>query len=451
MIYCTICCVIRIIGSLLFPATFETLRGMTVQPHTLQQSKLVQRSPIFYGWVIWFVATIGVSATAPGQSFSVSLFIDHYIADFGLDRTSVSALYGLGTFLAALSLTWVGRRIDRHGNRLMSVFIALAFGLALMASSLVMGPFTIFISFIAIRGLGQGSLGLVSTTAVAQWFRMRRGRVLALSMMAFAVFQRFYLPWMQSFIEDHGWRAAWLLAGGVMLVFVLPLMGLLFRDRPEDFGLNPDGEDDSNTPEAQGVLEDNWRLSEALRTPILWAFIMGRVLAGAWGTALVFHQISLFDTLGHSPGVAATTYGQAALMTAGFILVAGWLVDRLRPGLVVMIQMLGLIAACVLAMIMTSPALLFVYTAAYGVFMGLGSVFDGTVWVNLFGRQHQGAIRGFVATTGVMGTSIGPIIFGLSYDYLDSYTPALWLGVSLSMIALVLALIVKAPVRRTAA
>jgi len=236
---------------------------MTVQPHTLQQSKLVQRSPIFYGWVVWFVATIGLSATAPGQSFSVSLFIDHYITDFGLDRTSVSALYGLGTFLAALSLTWVGRRIDRHGNRLMSVFIA--------------------------------------------------------------------------------------------------------------------------------------------------------------------------------------------LVTAGFILVAGWLVDRLRPGLVVMIQMLGLIAACVLAMIMTSPALLFVYTAAYGVFMGLGSVFDGTVWVNLFGRQHQGAIRGFVATTGVMGTSIGPIIFGLSYDYLDSYAPALWLGVSLSVIALVLALIVKAPVRRTAA
>ena len=423
---------------------------MTAQSQTIQQSKMVQHSPIFYGWVVWFAATIGLSATAPGQSFSVSLFIDHYIAEFGLDRTGVSALYGLGTFLAALGLTWVGKRIDRHGNRLMSIVIALSFGLVLLACSLIMGPFTIFISFIAIRGLGQGSLGLVSTTAIAQWFRKRRGRVLALSMMAFAVFQRFYLPWMQSFIEDHGWRAAWLLAGGVTLVFVLPLLGLLFRDRPEDFGLNPEGVDKSKTPEAMGVLEDNWRLSEALRTPILWAFMVGRVLGGAWGTALVFHQISLFEKLGHSPGVAATTYGQIALTTAGFILISGWLVDRLRPGVAVMIQMLGLATASGLAMVMTDPGLLFLYTLAFAVMMGMGSVFDGTVWVNLFGRQHQGAIRGFVATAGVMGTSIGPIIFGMSYDYLGSYNPALWLGIGLSLVALVLALIVKKPVHRGA-
>lgn len=422
---------------------------MTAQSQTLQRSRLVRRSPIFYGWVVWFVATIGLSATAPGQSFSVSLFIDHYIADFGLDRTSVSALYGLGTFLAALGLTWIGKRIDRHGNRLMGIAIALGFGLVLLASSLVIGPFTIFISFVAIRGLGQGSLGLVSTTAIAQWFRKRRGRVLALSMMVFAVFQRFYLPWMQSFIEDNGWRAAWVLSGVMMLVLVLPLLGVFVRDRPEDFGLEPDGGTPTTESEAERALEENWRLNEALRTPVLWAYTLGRVLAGAWGTALVFHQISLFDNLGYSPGVAATTYGQIALMTAGFILIAGWLVDRLRPGYVVMIQMLGLISASGLAMVMTESWMLFVYAAAFGVFMGMGSVFDGTVWVNLFGRQHQGAIRGFVATAGVMGTSVGPIIFGLSYDYMGGYMPALWIGIGLSAIALVLALIVKKPTRRT--
>lgn len=422
---------------------------MTAQSQTLQRSRLVRRSPIFYGWVVWFVATIGLSATAPGQSFSVSLFIDHYIADFGLDRTSVSALYGLGTFLAALGLTWIGKRIDRHGNRLMGIAIALGFGLVLLASSLVIGPFTIFISFVAIRGLGQGSLGLVSTTAIAQWFRKRRGRVLALSMMVFAVFQRFYLPWMQSFIEDNGWRAAWVLSGVMMLVLVLPLLGVFVRDRPEDFGLEPDGGTPTTESEAERALEENWRLNEALRTPVLWAYTLGRVLAGAWGTALVFHQISLFDNLGYSPGVAATTYGQIALMTAGFILIAGWLVDRLRPGYVVMIQMLGLISASGLAMVMTESWMLFVYAAAFGVFMGMGSVFDGTVWVNLFGRQHQGAIRGFVATAGVMGTSVGPIIFGLSYDYMGGYIPALWIGIGLSAIALVLALIVKKPTRRT--
>jgi len=77
---------------------------------------------------------------------------------------------------------------------------------------------------------------------------------------------------------------------------------------------------------------------------------------------------------------------------------------QLRPAQVVLLVR-GVLkgeSAAILAreLEMSESWLLFLYTAAYGVFMG--SVFDGTVWVNLFGRQHQGSIRGFVATAGVM-------------------------------------------------
>lgn len=418
---------------------------MTAQ--TLRQSKIVQRSPIFYGWVVWFVATIGISATSPGQSFSVSLFIDHYILDFGLDRTSVSGLYGLGTFIAALTLTWIGKRIDLHGNRLMSVTIALLFGLSLLACSMVSGPFTIFLSFIAIRALGQGSMGLVNSTVIAQWFHKRRGWVMAWSLVGFALFQRFYLPRMQIFIEEHGWRNAWLFLGAAILLFILPLLGLFLRNRPEDFGLKPDGNATSVTPGMDKIIEENWTLIEAQRTPIFWAFIMARVLTGAWGTALIFHQVSIFESLGYSAEVAATTYGQIALMTAGFTLFSGWLVDRLHPGRLIALQMLGLMSATGLAAIMTESWLLIPYSAAFGIFMGIGSVFDGTVWVNLFGRQHQGAIRGFVATSAVIGTSIGPLVFGLSFDTLGDYHAALFLGIVFAVIVLCAALLVNIPIR----
>ncbi len=416
---------------------------MTSQSQIFKHSRIVDHSPIFYGWVVWFVATIGISATSPGQSYSISLFIDHYIVDFGLDRTTVSGLYGLGTFLAALGLTWVGRQIDRQGNRRMSVIITLLFALALMACSLIAGPISILFSFIAIRGLGQGSLTLVNSTAVAQWFQRRRGRVIGFSLVGFALFQRFYVPWMQSFIEVHGWRDAWLLTGLSMGLVILPLLGIFLRDRPENFGLVPDGKADLSAHSTDAVPEENWRLAEALRTPIFWAFTFARMLAGAWGTALIFHQLSLFKGLGYAPDVAANTFGQVALVTAGFTLVSGWLVDRIRPNYLIVIQMLGLICAAVLAMVMSTPTLLTLYTVGFGVFMGVGSVFDGSVWVMLFGRQHQGAIRGFVATTTVIGTSIGPLVFGLTFDHLGSYAPALWLGIGLAVVAILLALIVK--------
>lgn len=74
--------------------------------------RLVSRSPIFYGWIVWVIATLGFVASSPGQSFSVSLFFDHFIADLGLTRTAVSALYSAGTLAAALSLTFIGRWVD---------------------------------------------------------------------------------------------------------------------------------------------------------------------------------------------------------------------------------------------------------------------------------------------------------------------------------------------------
>jgi nitrate/nitrite transporter NarK len=93
---------------------------------------------------------------------------------------------------------------------------------------------------------------------------------------------------------------------------------------------------------------------------------------------------------------------------------------------------------------------IYFYTIAFGVVMGMGAVFDGTVWVNMYGRLNQGSIRGFVATALVAGTSIGPLVFGVSYDYLDSYNPSIWLAIGLAATALILALMVKKPVREVA-
>lgn len=419
---------------------------MTLQTQpSIQHSWLVRRSPIFYGWVVWLAATLGLSATSPGQSFSVSLFIDHYIKDFNLNRATVSGLYGLGTFLASLALVWVGRQIDQYGNRRMSIVITLLFALALLACSLITGPITILLSFIAIRGLGQGSLGLVSTTAIAGWFQRRRGMAIGLSLVSFAIFQRFYLPGLQSFIENHGWRNAWLLLGMSIGVLILPTLSLLLRDRPEQFGLLPDGKIDELFGTGDVMVEENWQLGEAMRIPIFWVFTLARMLAAAWGTALIFHQISLFTELGHGAHIATNTYGQTALTTAFFTFFSGWWIDKIKPTYLVALQMLGLIAATGLAMTMTNTNLLLAYALAFGGFMGVGSVFDGTVWVSMFGRQHQGAIRGFVAMAIVMGTSVGPLVFGLAYDHLGSYNGAMWLGIGLALLILMVSLLVKPP------
>lgn len=414
----------------------------------------VRRSPIFYGWIIWAVAAVGTAATSPGQSYSVSLFFDFFIEDFNLDRTAASGLYGLGTFLASLSLTWVGRQIDRYGNRRVGLIIGVLFVIALVGFSFVSGPIGLLVGFMAIRGLGQGSMGLVNSTVVAQWFQQRRGRIMSLTMVVMSLFQAAYIPWLQNLLESHDWRQVWLiLAAGVALTF-LPLCWLLIYNRPEDFGLRPDGNTamlspaETQTTMAAAPLEDSWMLREALQTAVFWIFLLGKFLISAWGTGLTLHQISLFAALGHSAAVMAETYSLYALIMAGAALVFGFLIDRLRPGIIVAIQMVWFAAAMLMAMVMTEGWMLLIYALGFAIATGGSAVFDGAVWANMFGRRYLGEIRGFTITTLVAGSALGPLVFGMSFDLLGGYNPVLWFGIAWAGIAAVLALIVRQPKRR---
>jgi len=414
------------------------------------QSRLVKASPVYYGWVVWFVALIGAICSSPGQSFSVSLFMDSFIADFGLDRTTVSGLYGLGTFVASLGLTWVGRQIDARGNRRVGAAIGVLFFVVLVLCSLINGPIMLFFAFAGLRGLGQGALTLASSTAVANWFRQRRGRMMSLLALAFALFQGIYVNALRALLETLDWRQAFLVLGVGTAALVVPGFALLMRDRPEQYGLMPDNatSGDRLDEESQAEREDNWTLSEAMRTPILWVFILARMLPSAWGTGLILHQVSIFSVLDHSAQVATETFALISLFAAASALLAGYLIDRFKPSLVVVIQMLALLCASLLAMFMRETWQLVVYALAFGLGMGIGYVFDGAVWPNLFGRQFQGAIRGFVYTSSVIGSAIGPALFGLSFDWSGSYEIALWIGAVLCLFVLAAALFTPPPKRR---
>ena len=75
----------------------------------------IRRLPFFYGWVILAVSGLGMFLSGPGQTYAVSLFVDHIIVDLGWSRTTVSGLYTMGSLTAATGMFLVGRLLDRFG------------------------------------------------------------------------------------------------------------------------------------------------------------------------------------------------------------------------------------------------------------------------------------------------------------------------------------------------
>ena len=355
--------------------------------------------------------------------------------------------------MASLGLTWVGRRIDALGNRRVGVVVGVLFFGALVFSSLVNGPIMLFFAFAGLRGLGQGALTLVSSTAVANWFRRRRGRMMSLLALAFALFQGVYVNLLRALLESLDWRQVLVFLGLGVAALVLPFFAVLMRNRPEEYGLRPDNAASAAEEEGagqEGGSEDNWTLKEAMRAPILWVFIAARILPSAWGTGLILHQVSIFGVLQHSAQVATETFALISLFAAGSALLAGYMIDRFKPSYVAALQMLALLSASALAMIMRETWLLVAYAFAFGLGMGIGYVFDGAVWPNLFGRRFQGEIRGFVYTSSVIGSALGPAIFGLSFDLSGGYDPVLWLGAGLCLAVLAAALMTPPPRRKSA-
>jgi len=138
---------------------------------SLQQktaSKLPFRPPFFYGWLIVFVSAMTLFFSGPGQTYSVSTFIDSYIIEFGWSRSLVSGMYSLGTLTAGFLMIVMGGLFDRKGIRVMTTVIALAFGVACFGMSLISSLLMLFIGFMLIRFLGQGSMSLSGSILAPQ-------------------------------------------------------------------------------------------------------------------------------------------------------------------------------------------------------------------------------------------------------------------------------------------
>lgn len=413
-------------------------------------------------------ATFGMIMTSPGQTYAVSIFIEHFIRDLGINRSIVSTLYTAGTLIGSFALPFVGRQIDRRGARFMVVIISFAFGLACIYMGAVRNALMLGIGFVAIRMLGQGSLGLVSTNVINQWWVQRRGVVLGISGVASALIGVGAFPNLLNWlIPLYGWRVTYVLLGVVLLLVMTPVGYFFYQNRPEEFGLLPDGHQKRRTNEDGArktstatesatesatvpvyVAEENWTLPEALRTPIYWVFTAGLASISMLGTGLTFHIVSIFADSGMDATLAAAAFVPVATTQAVTNLGSGFLVERIRLRTLLSISLLLQTLALWLTPYLSSSWLVLLFGVNLGAIFGLQRTVSSVAWAKYFGRLHLGAIAGFSSTILVAASALGPMPMGIARDLLGSYTTTLRI---LAVIPLVLAgasLFVDRPQRR---
>ena len=400
------------------------------------RSRLVTRSPVPYAWVVLGTAMVTTLATVPGQTVGVSVFLDPIIDDLEVRRSVVSGLYTLGTLTGSLALPFIGRFIDARGPRVAVGVIALAFAVAAAAMSQVTSLVGLAIGFVAIRGLGQGSLGLVSLHAVNLWFVRRRGLAVGITGLGMAIATAFAPALLERLIAGVGWRAgyAWLGAGVAMIA--LPLGLTFFRERPERYGAQPDGvrtppasadaPDAPDAPDGAAALprEAAFTAREATRHPAFWTIAGASMTVAALTTGLVFHHFDLVAGSGVDRRAAAAAFVPLGLAVGASNLLAGAAFDRVAPRFL-LAGMLVVQAGALAMAAFLQPAWLLAYGVVIGLTQGTSGSVSGAIYATYFGRAHLGAIKGTATTLTVAGTAIGPLLFALGRDLTGGYAPVL--------------------------
>lgn len=416
-------------------------------------NQLPINTPFYYGWMIVFISALGVFFSGPGQTYSVSVFIDSYIAEFGWSRSFVSTLYSSGTLLAGLLLPVIGKLVDRLGSRFMVAAVAATFGLVCLAMSLVFSPVMLFAGFFLVRLLGQGSMTLTSSTLVPQWFVSRRGKALSLMALGGTLSSALLPPLNTWLILSFGWRFGWQVWAVLLWAIMVPAALFLIRNRPEDVGLAPDNARAAKLasgPEQQ-YDQHSWTVKEAMATRAFWLLLFCATIPAAINTGVTFHLASIMQDTGFAasaaPAIAAAVLSTLAIVQLPFNFVAGALADKFRVHLLMMLAFAGQLLSLLLLLNIRSLPMAIVYGVLWGMLSGFYAINNGVIWPNYFGRRYLGSIRGIAMTAMVIGSAFGPLPFGFAFDYFGGYREIILLSMIMPALGMLAAFLSPPPPR----
>jgi MFS family permease len=398
-----------------------------------------------YAWIVLGVTFLALLAAA-GVRATPSVLIVPLEQEFGWTRSTISLAISVNILLYGLMGPFAGALMQRLGVRRTTLVALslLAGGVAL--ATRVREPWQLVAVWGVIVGSGSGMAALVlGATVVSRWFTAHRGLAMGLLTASTATGQLVFLPLLAAIIERHGWRDAALVVAAAAAL-MLPVVGLLLRERPADVGLPPLGAARpepaaSGGPGAARIALG--ALSDGVRSRDFWLlgatfFICGASTNGLIGTHLV--------PAAHDHGIPEVRAAGLLALMGVFDLVgttgAGWLSDRWssRRLLAAYYGLRGL-SLFFLPFALTGPVpALWIFAVWYGLDWVATVPPTLRLTTDAFGPERAPIMFGWIAAGHQVGAALTAFAAGWVRTSAGDYGPAFWGSGALCLVAAVLAL-----------
>ncbi len=415
--------------------------------------KLGQRR-IFFGWymVAASVVTNTIFSAAYFQGFGVLILpIER---TFGWDRWVISAAMSLRQLESGIVSPAVGFLLDRFSARKLIFWSAVISGLGFIGVSFSTGIVTFFLCFVVISlGASGVSHAVTWPVIISRWFRRNRGLATGLAVTG-PIFGSPIVIINAQIEAAYSWRVV-LMGYGILILVGVTALSLLVRDRPEPYGLRPDGDAPEEGSSMERSTDSSLRRTDAgltlravLRTKEFWLFTS--YLSGTFtvNSAFQVHMIPYFQQdIGFSAAWAAVVMSMVFIISGIGRIGGGYLLDRMdyRFVLAIVAAMMGIAllylqVAAVRTVWATLP-----FALMFGVSFGCLVPMRGAVGSIMFGTRAIGRVIGILQGGPVTAGVIGPLVMGMIFDLNGNYSAAIWGLIVVSALMMPLSLAMASP------
>lgn len=383
----------------------------------------------------------------------------------GWKRSTIGLAAACGVWGSGLSAPVLGRLADRYGPRLLMPLGTLLLGVGLIVVGGAQSVWLFFMIAVLARAISQPLLiGVVPRTVAVNFFWRQRNTALVCIGMFRPLSGALLIQLIALIAVAYNWRVAFQCIGMLSLVVTLPML-LIIRQRPEDIGVQPDGDCGAGRidPDRQPTLPEpcnppngdpaatgdnpadhSWTAREALRTKAFWLIAATTFLAVTSQSAIGFNLVPyLHESANLSTPQAA---GVLSLSTLLAISSLGWgyLADQFPPRHCMIGAMLGAVGIVSFLFAVDSLVSAYVFGITWGV-LSSSQVLISMILARYFGPSAYGAISGALRPFEAGGLGLGQSLGAVLHDVTGSYSGLILTALGAHLLAAVFMFLARAP------
>ena len=367
-------------------------------------------------WLVVVGSTIAlVFSNGPMLFFTFSVFLKPISEEMGWSRGSMSLAVTVGLTVAGLATPLVGMLIDRWGIQKVTLLSITCFAASFAAISFTPANVSIYVLLYALAGLfASGQAPLPYAKAISGWFEDRRGLALGIAMAGVGVGIAVAPQIASALIRAFDWRATYVGLGALIWLIAFPAVLFLVKDPKLGAGV---GKVD---------LVHGDEVAAAIRRKDFWLTLISAFLVVTAVNGITAHLVALLTDRGVPSATATPMLVAVGLSAIAGRLLSGYLLDRFfAPYLAAAIFLLPLFGTILLLANVVAPFAILVAAVCFG--LGLGAEVDiiGYLTGRYFGFRRYGEIYGYIFAVFTVGSGVGPLIMGTSFDVTGSYQAAL--------------------------